>query len=101
MQFESCSVARHKLHTPTRQRLRLPARPKDGPEDRLLQLEGRQAGGGGGRAIEGPLAPWQMVALVGESGSGKSTVVGLLQRFYAPTGGEVAVDGAAIEGYRM
>ena len=45
--------------------------------------------------------PEQTVALVGESGSGKSTVVGLLQRFYAPTGGEVAVDGAAIEGYRV
>ena len=45
--------------------------------------------------------PGQTVALVGESGSGKSTVVGLLQRFYAPTGGEVAVDGAAIEGYRV
>ena len=29
------------------------------------------------------------VALVGESGSGKSTVVGLVQRYYDPLGGQV------------
>lgn len=33
------------------------------------------------------------MALVGESGSGKSTVVGLLQRFYAPSHGAVLLDG--------
>lgn len=37
------------------------------------------------------------VALVGESGSGKSTVVSLLQRFYDPTGGEIRLDGVAID----
>ncbi|MBA0683374.1 hypothetical protein Goari_025038, partial [Gossypium aridum] len=32
------------------------------------------------------------VALVGSSGSGKSTVISLLQRFYDPIGGDIALD---------
>ena len=36
------------------------------------------------------------VALVGESGSGKSTIISLLQRFYDPHGGEIRLDGVAI-----
>ncbi|PON59406.1 ABC transporter [Parasponia andersonii] len=37
------------------------------------------------------------VALVGGSGSGKSTVISLLQRFYDPLGGEICLDGVAID----
>ena len=36
--------------------------------------------------------PGQNVALVGHTGSGKTTLVGLLQKFYLPTGGRVLVD---------
>ncbi len=37
--------------------------------------------------------PGQTVALVGHTGSGKTTIVGLLQKLYLPTGGTVRVDG--------
>ncbi|KAI8541582.1 hypothetical protein RHMOL_Rhmol08G0072800 [Rhododendron molle] len=37
------------------------------------------------------------VALVGGSGSGKSTVIALLQRFYDPLGGQICLDGIAID----
>ncbi|KAF8691343.1 hypothetical protein HU200_040474 [Digitaria exilis] len=41
------------------------------------------------------------VALVGSSGSGKSTVIALLERFYDPSAGEVALDGVDIRRLRL
>ncbi|KAF8653188.1 hypothetical protein HU200_062638 [Digitaria exilis] len=41
------------------------------------------------------------VALVGSSGSGKSTVLALLQRFYDPSAGVVALDGVDIRRLRL
>lgn len=38
-------------------------------------------------------------ALVGASGSGKSTVVGLLERWYAPSSGSIMLDGIDISEY--
>lgn len=38
----------------------------------------------------------EMVALVGPSGAGKTTLASLLLRFYAPTGGQVLLDGVDV-----
>ena len=38
--------------------------------------------------------PGQTLALVGTSGSGKSTVVSLIERFYDPHAGSLALDGS-------
>jgi ATP-binding cassette, subfamily B, bacterial MsbA len=40
--------------------------------------------------------PRQTVALVGLSGAGKTTIINLLNRFYEPTAGRVAIDGIDI-----
>jgi len=45
------------------------------------------------REISFVAEPGQNVALVGHTGGGKTTLVGLLQKFYLPTGGRVLVDG--------
>ncbi|HEV3105504.1 MAG TPA: lipid A export permease/ATP-binding protein MsbA, partial [Trinickia sp.] len=46
-------------------------------------------------------APGEMIALAGPSGSGKTTLVNLLPRFFAPSGGQVLVDGVPIEEYDL
>jgi ATP-binding cassette, subfamily B, bacterial MsbA len=42
-----------------------------------------------------------VTALVGPSGGGKSSLVSLIPRFYEPTGGEVCLDGLALNDYRI
>lgn len=39
----------------------------------------------------------QTTAFAGPSGSGKSTIIGLLERFYSPIGGQIFLDGCDIE----
>jgi ABC-type multidrug transport system fused ATPase/permease subunit len=48
------------------------------------------------RGLSFIVEPGQFVALVGASGCGKSTTIGLLERFYDPTVGQILVDGKDI-----
>ena len=41
------------------------------------------------------------VAIVGQTGAGKSTMLGLLPRFFDPTGGRVTIDGVDIREYQI
>jgi subfamily B ATP-binding cassette protein MsbA len=45
--------------------------------------------------------PGTVTALVGRSGSGKSTLVKLIPRFYPLDGGQILLDGAPLEDYRL
>jgi subfamily B ATP-binding cassette protein MsbA len=47
------------------------------------------------------IAAGETVALVGRSGSGKSTLVQLLTRFYPPDSGDLLLDGAPVDRYRL
>jgi ATP-binding cassette, subfamily B, bacterial MsbA len=51
------------------------------------------AGGEAVRGLDFVAEPSQTTALVGPSGGGKSTILGLVQRFYAPSAGRVTIDG--------
>lgn len=53
------------------------------------------------RNVSFRVAPGQTVALVGRSGGGKSTLVSLIPRFFAPTAGEVLLDGMPLSEYRL
>ncbi len=43
--------------------------------------------------VDFTVEPGQTIGILGNTGSGKSTLVHLLQRLYAPTGGQVCIDG--------
>jgi ATP-binding cassette subfamily B (MDR/TAP) protein 1 len=43
----------------------------------------------------------KMTALVGPSGSGKSTIIGLVERFYNPVGGQILLDGHDISSLNL
>ena len=45
------------------------------------------------RGLDLAVVPGETVALVGPSGCGKTTLVSLLERLHAPTGGRIVVDG--------
>ncbi|PSK51787.1 Leptomycin B resistance protein pmd1 [Elsinoe australis] len=45
--------------------------------------------------------PGKTTALVGASGSGKSTIVGLLERWYNPSKGQITLDGRPIESFNI
>jgi ABC-type multidrug transport system fused ATPase/permease subunit len=47
------------------------------------------------------LPPGGMTAIVGPSGAGKSTVFALLERYYEPQSGTIAVDGREISGWPL
>jgi len=48
------------------------------------------------RNVSLTVAPGETVALVGPSGCGKTTLVSLLERLHAPTGGRILVDGTDV-----
>lgn len=55
--------------------------------------------GPGRRVLDGvrlAVEPGEIAALVGASGAGKSTIAGLLQALYAPTGGQITIGGTDI-----
>lgn len=52
-------------------------------------------------SIELAVAPSQTLALVGSTGSGKSSLIKLLLRFYAPSAGQIVIDGEPIEHYDL
>jgi ABC-type multidrug transport system fused ATPase/permease subunit len=53
------------------------------------------------RDLSFELPPGGMTAIVGPSGAGKSTVFALLERYYEPQSGTIAVDGRDIRGWPL
>lgn len=57
---------------------------------------------GGTKALHGitmTIAPGRVTAFVGLSGAGKSTIVNLLDKFYAPDSGRITLDGVDLSEY--
>jgi ATP-binding cassette subfamily B multidrug efflux pump len=51
------------------------------------------------RGLDLAIAPGEVVALVGPTGAGKSTVASLLQRFFEPSAGHIAIDDHPLTAY--
>ena len=72
--------------------------------DPLLRVEQVTKRFGGFRALDGvslTLAPGEVLGLVGPNGSGKTTCINVISGLYAPDGGGVSFEGAAIAGTPM
>lgn len=50
--------------------------------------------------VDFTVEPGQTIGILGSTGSGKSTLVHLLQRLYAPTGGQILIDGVDVQDIR-
>jgi len=75
----------------------LPQRPADGRA--LLELRGLKRHFGGVRAVDGvdmTVRAGSVHGLIGPNGSGKSTAVNVITGLYAPSGGELLLDGEAL-----
>lgn len=53
------------------------------------------------KGIDFHAPPGSLVALVGSTGAGKTTFVGLIPRFYDPTGGRVLLDGIDVREFQL
>lgn len=67
----------------------------------ILKVSGLIKRFGGFRALDGlnfHVMPGEILGLVGPNGSGKTTAINVISGLYAPDGGSIAFDGAAIGG---
>ena len=88
--------AAHRRRRPIRSPLPSPARGEIAFRRRRLRLSRPAATSRCCAASSFRVAPGEVVAIVGPSGAGKSTLFQLLERFYDPTEGAVALDGVDI-----
>jgi ABC-type branched-subunit amino acid transport system ATPase component len=69
----------------------------------LLEVKGLERTFGGVRAVDGAsfaVEKGEIHGLMGPNGAGKTTVINMVSGLLAPTGGEIRLDGRAIQGLR-
>jgi branched-chain amino acid transport system permease protein len=69
----------------------------------LLSVKGLAKHFGGLKAVDGvdmEVRRGEIQALIGPNGSGKTTILNMLSGLYAPTSGEIALDGAVVTGQK-